>query len=127
MTLRRLKPEYFTENKLNMATARLQFYGKPFMMEIMSKDIVRYNAHVISRRLAMKGGKYATAMRKLIESAIANGLQKGLNHDNMFIKSLSVGRGSYLKRRECKSRGRSAPIWRPYSNVLLELQEVDLE
>lgn len=125
MIFKRLSGEHFRKDE-GVAKAAVSFYGKPFKIEILSKGIVRYNASLVANQLALKHGKYATVMRKLIESCMANGLQKGFNRDTMYIRSVTVGRGRYLKRREFKGRGKSGAVWRPYANVMLELQEVSV-
>jgi len=121
---KRLDSKSFNESQ-KFAKAKVSFYGKPFKVEILSKDIVRYNAALISKKLEMTNSKYSTVMKKLVDSCVANGIQKGMKKEDMYIKTISVGRGAYLKRREFKGRGRSGMVTRSFSNVVLEIQEVN--
>ena len=101
-----------------------KYYGKMLFFKLMGRAIRGYNANLISEQLKHKGGKYATLMQKLITSGINNAVNSGFVRDRLYIRTLSVGPGTYLKRREFKGRGRSGAIWRPYSQVTLELKGV---
>lgn len=109
-----------------IVTCRTKFYGKPKLFKILSRQIVRYKADFISKQLEIKGGKYCNLMRNAIESGMHNAEYKGLSREKMYIKSISIGRGMYLKRRQFKGRGRSGILRRPYANLLIELKEVSL-
>ena len=123
MIFKRIDSEHFNSSH-KTATAKVSFYGKPFKVQILSKGIVRYNAGLVSKQLELKNGKYAIVIKKLIDSCIANGIQKGLNPEKMYIKTLSVARGKYLKRIEFKGRGRRGTVWRAHSNANVEIEEV---
>lgn len=103
-----------------------KYYGKMLKFKLMGRAIRGYNANLVYEQLGHKGGKYATIVQKLIGSCIANANYNGLDKSRLYVKSLSVGPGTYLKRREFKGRGRSGAIWRPYSNIVLQLKGVEL-
>lgn len=132
---KRLEGKYFKSAASSQAgpssdptivTCRTKFYGKPKIFKILSRQIVRYKADLISKQLELKSGKYCNLMRSAIESGMHNAKYKGLSTENMYIKSISVGRGTYLKRRDYKGKGRSGLMKRPYANLLVELKEVSL-
>lgn len=108
-----------------VAQASTSMHGKLFQLQMIAKEIVRFNAVLTSRQLEFRSGKYATSLKKLIDSCIANAKQKGLDAQKLYIQSIMLGRGAYLKRRECKGRGRSGAIWRPHTNIYLKLKEVN--
>lgn len=122
---KRVDKEYLHNTFGRVVTAKTSFYGKPFKVHIIAKDIVRYNAKLISEKLRIANTKYCLEVKKLIDSCMANARYFGIDESKMCIKSLYVGRGKYLKRREFKGRGRTGVIWRPFSNVEIKLQEVN--
>ena len=110
----------------NTFQVRTTCYGKMLKFKLMGRAIRGYSANLVCEQLKHKGGKYANIMQKLISSCISNAVSTGSDRRALYIKSISVGPGSYLKRREFKGRGRSGAIWRPYSKLLLQLKEVEL-
>lgn len=109
-----------------VVTCRTKFYGKPKLFKILSRQIVRYRADFVSKQLEIKSGKYCNLMRNAIESGMHNAEYRGLSREKMYIKSISIGRGTYLKRRQFKGHGRSGVLRRPYANLLIELKEVSV-
>jgi ribosomal protein L22 len=103
-----------------------KYYGKPLFFKLMGRAIRGYNATLVSEQLKHKGGKYANLMQRLIASGINNAINSGFVRDRIYIRTLSVGPGTYLKRREFKGRGRSGAIWRPHAKVTLELKGVSV-
>lgn len=127
MIFKRLDAKQFTDTS-RVVRARLdKFFGKPFEFEMLSRNVVRRNAPFVSKQLEFMPGKHARALKALIDSCIANGIHnKEMRAEEMYVKTISVSRGRYLKRIEFKGRGRTGRIWKPYANVLVELQGVDL-
>lgn len=60
---------------------------------------------------------------KLIESAVANAKNKGLNTDSLVIKSITVDGGDILYRHLPMSRGRAFRIRKRTSHVFVSLAE----
>lgn len=132
---KRLEGKYFQDSSMlqsspesdsRIVTCRTKFYGKPKIFKILSRQIVRYKADFVSKQLEFKNGKYCNLMRSAIESGMHNAHYKGLSREKMYIKSISIGRGTFLKRRHYKGKGRSGLVRRPYSNLLIELKEVSV-
>lgn len=128
MTSKQLNAEHFKAPSVSVVTARLNnFRGKSFEFEMLSRNIVRRNAVFVSKQLGFMPGKHARALRTLIDSCIANAAHNNnLDPANMYVKTVSVSRGKYLKRIEFKGRGRTGRVWKPSANVLVELQGVEL-
>lgn len=68
--------------------------------------------------LAKKSGP---EMGKLLDSAVANARVKGMNPDDLFIKTISVDKANVIRRMIPKARGRSAGIRRTFSHINIEL------
>lgn len=122
----RLDSDLFVSDE-NVVRVKGAYYGKMLKFKLMGRSICRYNASLIVEQLKHNNGKYCNMMRKLIHSCIANGAERGFRANNLYIRSISVGPGTYLKRREFKGRGKSGAIWRPYSKVTLELKEIGVD
>lgn len=66
----------------------------------------------------------ALPMKKLIESAIVNAKQvNGTDKDNLIVQNIRVDKGFVFKRFRARARGRSAPIRKRTSHVLVQLTE----
>lgn len=66
-----------------------------------------------------------TAIKKLLDSAVANAKNKGLNEENLFVKEIRVDEGVTLSRWQAGSRGRGMPINKRTSHVKVVLAEKD--
>jgi hypothetical protein len=99
----RLDSDLFVSDE-NVVRVKGAYYGKMLKFKLMGRSICRYNASLIVEQLKHNNGKYCNMMRKLIHSCIANGTERGFRANNLYIRSISVGPGTYLKRREFKGR-----------------------
>jgi len=71
--------------------------------------------------LAFLPKKSAPELQKLLESAVANARNLGMNPDDLVVKTISVDKGQVLRRFTPKARGRAGRINRTMSIVKLEL------
>ena len=70
--------------------------------------------------LAYTPKKGAVLIRKLLESAIANAEHNdGADIDALKVKSISVERGTYLKRFQARAKGRGARVLKYTCNVFI--------
>jgi len=70
--------------------------------------------------LAYMPKKGAVMIRKLLESAIANAEHNdGADIDSLKVKSISVERGTYLKRFQARAKGRGARVLKYTCNVFI--------
>ena len=70
--------------------------------------------------LAYTPKKGAVMIRKLLESAIANAEHNdGADIDSLKVKSISVERGTYLKRFQARAKGRGARVLKYTCNVFI--------
>lgn len=65
--------------------------------------------------------KSAPDMVKLLNSAIANARQRGMNPEDLIVKSISVNKAMVMRRFKPMARGRAAGIRRTMSHVTIEL------
>jgi len=73
--------------------------------------------------LSFTDKKSAVAIKTLIESAVANAKQAGVDAARLFIKEIRVDEGLKMKRWRPRERGRAAPFRRRTSKVSLTLGE----
>ncbi|MCD5384339.1 MAG: 50S ribosomal protein L22 [Candidatus Pacebacteria bacterium] len=73
--------------------------------------------------LSFTDKKSAIAIKILIESAVANAKQAGIDAVNLFIKEIRVDEGLKLRRWRPRERGRAAPFKRRMSKISLTLGE----
>lgn len=85
-------------------------------------DMIRGKRVSVARdSLVFLAKKSSPDLQKLLESAIANARSQGMNPDDLIVKSISVNKGSVIRRFKPMARGRAAGIRRTMSHVTLEL------
>lgn len=68
--------------------------------------------------------KASTILLKLLNSAIANGVNNhGLNADKLFVSDVQVTEGPTLKRFQPHGRGSASSIFKRTSNFMIEVSE----
>ena len=68
--------------------------------------------------------KSALALKKLLDSAIANAENNfNMDPDNLFIKTIMVDEGQVMKRFVPRAQGRAAKILKRSSHITIELAE----
>ena len=71
-----------------------------------------------------KKRKVAEEVRKCLDSAIANAENNhGINIDQLFVKTITVGKAVVLKRFMPRGRGKSSSICKKFSNLYITLEE----
>jgi len=88
-------------------------------------DLVRgKNVNEAIQILSFTNKKSAPVLKKLIQSAIANGVQKKVaDVDSLYVKLLTVDQGPTLKRYMPRAMGRASEIKKKTSHVNLILEE----
>jgi len=75
-------------------------------------------------QLAFCPKRIAIDVKKCLQSAIANAENNmGLDIDNLFVNSATVGKAFVMKRMRPRARGRSAKINKPFSNLYITVSE----
>lgn len=65
--------------------------------------------------------KSSEAIEKLLDSAVSNARQQGAAAEHLFVKTISVDKGTVMRRFSPKARGRAGAIRKTMSIVKLEL------
>lgn len=73
--------------------------------------------------LSVMSKRASNPMYKTLYSAASNAVAKGMNKDNLVIKSIEVTEGTALKRYHPSSRGRVHPYKKRGSHVRIILEE----
>jgi len=77
-------------------------------------------------QLTFSSKRIAVDVKKCLRSAIANAENNmGLDIDNLFVASATVGNSVVMKRVRARARGRSARISKPFSNLYITVSERD--
>jgi large subunit ribosomal protein L22 len=71
--------------------------------------------------LAFLPKKSSPAMRKLLDSAVANAASQKASPEDLFVKTVTVNKGTVMRRFKPMARGRAARFARTMSIVALEL------
>ena len=68
--------------------------------------------------------KVALDVRQCLQAAIANAENNhNLNIDDLFVRSVLVGKALVMKRMRFRARGRVASIHKPFSNLTIVVEE----
>lgn len=74
--------------------------------------------------LFLKRKKIASEVKNCLDSAVANAENNhGINIDYLVVKTVVVGKASYLKRFMPRGRGKSSSICKKFSNLYITLEE----
>ena len=105
--------------------ARLKnFRMSPSRVREMADIIRGKSAEEALNILEFTGRKSAAALKKLLDSAIANAENNlNMDPDNLFVKTVFVDEGPAWKRWIPRAQGRAARIKKRTSHITLELSE----
>lgn len=76
------------------------------------------------QKLTFTPQKAANAVAKLLASAVANAQQSGVSIENLVVKSITVDKGTVMKRMRPFARGRAGRIAKIASIIRIELSEL---
>lgn len=109
---------------METVTAKLNTYRQSPRKVRLLADLVRgKKADQAISTLKFAGKRAAGPMVKLIESAVANAKNKGLNTESLVVDRITVDGGAILYRSMPMSRGRAFRIRKRTSNVFVSLVE----
>ncbi len=112
---------------MKTASAKLNYLRMaPRKVRLIANAIKGLPASEAEAQLAMSPRKASEPLLKLLRSAIANGKQKNLKLENLFIKESRVDNGPMLKRQMPRAMGRATMIQKKTSHVsfiLIEKEE----
>ena len=109
---------------METATAQLYSYRQSPRKVRVVADSVRGKKIVEAKQVLTFLTKKATGpLHKLLDSAIANAKNKGLNESNLVVKAISVDVGAILYRRRPVSHGAAHPVRKRTSHIEIILGE----
>ncbi|GEM_PF-5592126 len=96
--------------------------GSVYKMNDVASLIRGLSANEADLQLAFCKSRFSFPLRKLLRSAIANGVKNfGFSAGNLFVKNIEVGKAFTLKRSMARGRGRSTRIEKKFSKVKIVL------
>ncbi len=109
---------------MNIMKAFLKNYRQSPRKVRLLADLIR-GKEVAQAKLLLKFSdkKAARAVLKLLNSAVANALQKGADEKKLVVKEVIVNEGMKLKRYMPRAFGRATPFWRRSSHISIKLEE----
>lgn len=104
-----------------MKASLTNFKQSPRKVRLVA-DMIRGKKVAIARdSLVFLAKKSSPEMIKLLNSAIANARQQGMNPDDLIVSKISVDKANVIRRFKPMARGRAAGIRRTMSHINLEL------
>lgn len=97
------------------------YHQSPQKVRLVADLIRGKSVAAASAALAFLPKKSAPMMAKLLASAVANAEHAGVSTNDLVVKTISVNKGSVLRRFKPMARGRAAGIRKTMSIISLEL------
>ncbi len=104
-----------------MKATLTNFKQSPRKVRLVADMIRGKRVSVARDTLAFMPKKSSPEIQKLLNSAISNARQQGMNPDDLIVKMITVDKGAVLRRFKPMARGRAARVHRTMSIVRLEL------
>lgn len=98
----------------------------PRKLNLVAESIRGVKASIALVQLQFSSKRIAQDVKKCLQSAIANAENNlGLDIDNLYIASATVGKSVVMKRVMPRARGRAARINKFFSNLYITVSEGD--
>ncbi len=108
------------------AIAELNSYRQsPRKMRVVSDSVRGKKVEEAIMALRFLGKRAAEPLSKLIESAVSNAKQNGMDEKALWIKELRVDGGAIMYRRRSASRGRAPVIRKRTSHIKVVLSDFE--
>ena len=104
-----------------MKASLTNYKQSPRKVRLVADMIRGKKVSVALDSLVFLAKKSSPEIIKLLNSAIANAKQKGMNPDDLIVKTISVDKAMVIKRFKPMARGRANSIRRTMSHVNIEL------
>jgi large subunit ribosomal protein L22 len=103
------------------------YHQSPRKVRLVANLVRGKNIESARRILMFADQKSSPILKKLLESAIANAKNAGIDTKDLVVKDLQIGKGLVMKRFMARSRGRGAPIKRRTSHIFLTLGDATVK
>jgi len=115
-------PRRLGENEAQAVIRNLRV--SPRKLNLVAELIRGLPAAEARARLTFSKRRIAHAVRKALDSAIANAENNhGLDVDRLTVREATVGRGAVMKRFHARGRGRAARVEKWFSHLTIVLRE----
>lgn len=113
----------------NEARAVLRMHrGSPQKLNLLAQQIRGLPVQRALNELSFSPKRPAEAVKKLLQSAIANAENNhGLDIDNLVISQAHVGKNLVMKRFKPRARGRGARILKPFAQLTIVVRDSEHE
>lgn len=96
----------------------------PQKLNLVAQIIRGMNVSAALTQLTFSSKRIADDVKKGLQSAIANAENNhNLNVDSLYVKEAYVGKNIVMKRMHTRGRGKSARVFKPFSNLTLIVSE----
>ena len=96
----------------------------PRKLNLVAQTIRGKTAEVALNELTFSPKRVAKAVKKVLQSAIANAENNhDLDVDDLVVSECSVGKNMVLKRFQARARGRGAGIEKPFAQITIVVEE----
>lgn len=113
-------------NEAQSVTKRIRV--SPQKLNLVAAMIRGMDAQNALTQLTFSRKRIAGEVKKALQSAIANAENNhNLNVDSLYVKEAYVGKNLVMKRLHTRARGRSARIFKPFSNLTIIVREKEEE
>ncbi len=100
----------------------------PRKLNLVAQTIRGKKAEAALNELSFSQKRIATAVKKVLQSAIANAENNhDLDVDNLVVSQAVVGKNLVMKRFHARARGRGAGIEKPFSQITIVVEELKKE
>lgn len=111
-------------NNVSAKASVLRLRTSPQKLNLVTSLIRNMNVAEALTQLSFSPKRIAQDVKKCLQSAVANAENNnGLDIDNLFVSSASVGKSVIMKRFRARARGRGARITKPFSNLYITVSE----
>lgn len=103
-----------------------QLRGSPQKLNLVAASIRGMKVEKALTSLSFNRRRSATAVKSVLESAIANAENNhNLDVDSLIVAEATVGKALTMKRFRARARGRAAKIVKPFSRLRIVVREVE--
>ena len=120
------KPRALPENEAKCVARMLRV--SPQKLNLLAQLIRGKKVETALADLEFSRKRSATAVKKALESAIANAENNhSLDVDDLVVAEAHVGKALVMKRFHARARGRAGRVEKPFSNLTIVVREVQAE
>lgn len=101
------------------------FHQSPRKVRLIANMIRGKSVVAAHSALSYAPQKSSDAIQKLLESAVANAQEKGKAPEDLFVKTITVNKGSVMHRFMPKARGRASRYAKTMSIIAIELGQTE--